>query len=144
VIIFLLHLIPHCIKNSDISFLSYQVLDEADKLLNDEFEKSIDEILNVIPRERRTYLFSATMTKKVCLNILMVFKRFVDSCNSCYINISSSIVLVMCSQGMHGWFLDEKIYVVVHIIFYSNEKGILFFVFQMFFNLFMLTDVSLG
>lgn len=53
----LLHLIPQ---------VFYQVLDEADKLLNDEFEKSIDDILSVVPRERRTYLFSATMTKKVC------------------------------------------------------------------------------
>lgn len=42
-----------------------QVLDEADRLLNEDFEKSIDEILNEIPRDRRTYLFSATMTKKV-------------------------------------------------------------------------------
>ncbi|XP_030533218.1 DEAD-box ATP-dependent RNA helicase 10 [Rhodamnia argentea] len=45
--------------------LKYLVLDEADRLLNEDFEKSIDEILNAIPRERRTYLFSATMTKKV-------------------------------------------------------------------------------
>jgi len=30
--------------NSFISFHPYQVLDEADSLLNDEFEKSIDEI----------------------------------------------------------------------------------------------------
>uniref|UniRef100_A0A7N2RC83 Uncharacterized protein n=1 Tax=Quercus lobata TaxID=97700 RepID=A0A7N2RC83_QUELO len=41
------------------------VLDEADRLLNEDFEKPINEILNVIPRERRTYLFSATMTSKV-------------------------------------------------------------------------------
>ncbi|PWA92100.1 DEAD-box ATP-dependent RNA helicase 10 [Artemisia annua] len=42
-----------------------QVLDEADRLLNEDFEKSLDEILNAIPHKRRTYLFSATMTKKV-------------------------------------------------------------------------------
>lgn len=52
-----------------------QVLDEADRLLNDDFEKSLDEILNVIPRTRQTYLFSATMTKKVykfkCMLILV-------------------------------------------------------------------------
>ncbi|URE34891.1 ATP-dependent RNA helicase [Musa troglodytarum] len=42
-----------------------EVLDEADRLLNLEFEKTIDEILKVIPPERKTYLFSATMTKKV-------------------------------------------------------------------------------
>lgn len=47
-----------------------QVLDEADRLLNEDFEKSIDEILNAIPRERRTYLFSATMTKKVFKDVL--------------------------------------------------------------------------
>lgn len=43
-----------------------KVLDEADRLLNEDFDKALDEILNAIPREseRHTY-FSATMTKKV-------------------------------------------------------------------------------
>jgi len=41
------------------------VLDEADVLLNMEFEKSLDDILKIIPKERRTFLFSATMTDKV-------------------------------------------------------------------------------
>ncbi|GAU34782.1 hypothetical protein TSUD_205860 [Trifolium subterraneum] len=41
------------------------VLDEADRLLNEDFEESLNEILGMIPRERRTFLFSATMTKKV-------------------------------------------------------------------------------
>ncbi|XP_059657892.1 DEAD-box ATP-dependent RNA helicase 10 [Cornus florida] len=52
-------------KGFSLRMLKYLVLDEADRLLNEDFEKAIDEILNVIPRERRTYLFSATMTKKV-------------------------------------------------------------------------------
>ncbi|EPS57561.1 hypothetical protein M569_17255, partial [Genlisea aurea] len=52
-------------KGFSLRNLKYLVLDEADRLLNEEFEKAIDEILNVIPRERRTFLFSATMTKKV-------------------------------------------------------------------------------
>ncbi|KAJ6382931.1 hypothetical protein OIU77_031373 [Salix suchowensis] len=41
------------------------ILDEADSLLNEEFEKSLDEILTAIPQDRKTYLFSATMTMKV-------------------------------------------------------------------------------
>ncbi|BAT97895.1 hypothetical protein LR48_Vigan11g037300 [Vigna angularis] len=45
--------------------LKYLVLDEADRLLNEDFEESLNEILQMIPRERRTFLFSATMTKKV-------------------------------------------------------------------------------
>lgn len=54
-----------------------QVLDEADRLLNEDFEKPINEILNVIPRERRTYLFSATMTSKVCIKYPAVPKRYI-------------------------------------------------------------------
>lgn len=47
------------------SGLFHQVLDEADRLLNEEFEKSLNQILEEIPRDRKTFLFSATMTKKV-------------------------------------------------------------------------------
>ena len=43
----------------------YQVLDEADRLLDMDFGPIIDKILKVMPQERTTYLFSATMTTKV-------------------------------------------------------------------------------
>ncbi|XP_060200967.1 DEAD-box ATP-dependent RNA helicase 10-like [Lycium barbarum] len=52
-------------KGFSLRTIKYLVLDEADRLLNEDFEKALDQILNAIPRERRTYLFSATMTKKV-------------------------------------------------------------------------------
>ncbi|KAL2928784.1 DEAD-box ATP-dependent RNA helicase 10 [Bienertia sinuspersici] len=52
-------------KGFSLRTLKYLVLDEADRLLNEDFEKSLDDILKVIPLERRTFLFSATMTKKV-------------------------------------------------------------------------------
>jgi len=42
-----------------------QVLDEADRLLDMDFGTDIDAILKAIPKERTTYLFSATMTTKV-------------------------------------------------------------------------------
>lgn len=44
---------------------SFEVMDEADRILNMDFGTEIDKILKSIPRERRTYLYSATMTKKV-------------------------------------------------------------------------------
>lgn len=47
-------------------FLILKVMDEADRILNMDFEAEVDKILKVIPRERNTYLYSATMTKKVC------------------------------------------------------------------------------
>lgn len=45
--------------------LKFLVFDEADKLLNMDFEKEINEILEIVPKDRKTLLFSATMTDKV-------------------------------------------------------------------------------
>jgi len=45
--------------------LKFFVLDEADRLLSLDFEESINTILKVIPKERSTYLYSATMTQQV-------------------------------------------------------------------------------
>lgn len=45
--------------------IQHLVLDEADKLLDMDFEEEIDQILRAVPKERRTQLFSATMTAKV-------------------------------------------------------------------------------
>lgn len=52
-------------KGFNMRHLRFLVLDEADRLLNMDFEVDIDKLLRVIPRERRTFLFSATMTSKV-------------------------------------------------------------------------------
>ena len=41
------------------------VLDEADRMLSLDFEQELNELLQVIPEERKTLLFSATMTSKV-------------------------------------------------------------------------------
>uniref|UniRef100_A0A0A9X4E7 RNA helicase n=1 Tax=Lygus hesperus TaxID=30085 RepID=A0A0A9X4E7_LYGHE len=52
-------------KGFSLRALKFLVMDEADRILNMDFEVEVDKILQVIPRERRTFLFSATMTKKV-------------------------------------------------------------------------------
>ncbi|RKP28129.1 P-loop containing nucleoside triphosphate hydrolase protein [Syncephalis pseudoplumigaleata] len=52
-------------KGFHLKTLKYLVMDEADRLLDMDFGPKIDQILKVIPRERNTYLFSATMTTKV-------------------------------------------------------------------------------
>lgn len=52
-------------KGFTLKGLKYLVFDEADRLLNLDFEKQINQILSVIPKERNTYLYSATMTSKV-------------------------------------------------------------------------------
>ena len=52
-------------KGFNLNSLKYLVLDEADKLLNMDFEKEINLIVSACPQERNTFLFSATMTNKV-------------------------------------------------------------------------------
>jgi ATP-dependent RNA helicase DDX47/RRP3 len=53
-------------KGFSLRTLKYLVFDEADRLLNMDFQKEIDQILAVIPRDgRHTFMFSATMTSKV-------------------------------------------------------------------------------
>jgi ATP-dependent RNA helicase DDX47/RRP3 len=52
-------------KGFHLKQLRYLVLDEADRLLDLDFGKEIEQILKVIPKDRNTFLFSATMTSKV-------------------------------------------------------------------------------
>ncbi|EIN07447.1 DEAD-domain-containing protein [Punctularia strigosozonata HHB-11173 SS5] len=52
-------------KGFSLRGLKFLVLDEADRLLDLDFGPVIDQILKIIPKERTTYLFSATMTTKV-------------------------------------------------------------------------------
>lgn len=52
-------------KGFNLKAIKYLVMDEADRILNMDFEVELEKILRVMPRERRTFLFSATMTKKV-------------------------------------------------------------------------------
>ncbi|TXD83315.1 DEAD/DEAH box helicase [Subsaximicrobium wynnwilliamsii] len=49
----------------DISKIEYAVLDEADEMLNMGFYEDITDILSHTPKEKNTWLFSATMPKEV-------------------------------------------------------------------------------
>lgn len=52
-------------KGFNMRSLKFLVMDEADRMLGMDFEEEINKVLQVIPRDRTTYLFSATMTSKV-------------------------------------------------------------------------------
>lgn len=60
-------LLDHLEKTKGFSLrtLKYLVMDEADRLLDMDFGPLIEKILKFTPRERRTFLFSATMSSKV-------------------------------------------------------------------------------
>lgn len=52
-------------KLVDISKIEYCVLDEADEMLNMGFHEDITDILSYTPKDKSTWLFSATMPKEV-------------------------------------------------------------------------------
>jgi ATP-dependent RNA helicase DDX55/SPB4 len=51
--------------NSFVLFQEVLVLDEADRLLDLGFQSTLNTILEVLPKQRRTGLFSATQTTEV-------------------------------------------------------------------------------
>lgn len=52
-------------KGFSLVSLNFLVMDEADRLLSMDFEEALNQILEVVPKNRRTFLFSATMTSRV-------------------------------------------------------------------------------
>ena len=52
-------------KGFNLRNLKFLVFDEADRLLNMDYQDEIDKLLKIVPSQRNTYLFSATMTTKV-------------------------------------------------------------------------------
>ncbi|KAI0018447.1 P-loop containing nucleoside triphosphate hydrolase protein [Xylariomycetidae sp. FL0641] len=52
-------------KGFKLASTKYLVIDEADRLLDMDFGPILDKLLKFLPRERRTFLFSATMSSKV-------------------------------------------------------------------------------
>jgi len=62
-------------KLVDISKIEYAVLDEADEMLNMGFFEDITDILSYSPKEKSTWLFSATMPKEVSI----IAKKFMHS-----------------------------------------------------------------
>merc|ERR1719517_71054 len=52
-------------KGFHLRTVKYLVMDEADRILSMDFDEALDKILEVVPRDRNTFLFSATMTSKV-------------------------------------------------------------------------------
>jgi len=52
-------------KGFSLRAVKFLIMDEADRILNMDFQVELSKILKIIPKERQTMIFSATMTKKV-------------------------------------------------------------------------------
>lgn len=109
-------LVDHLEKTKGFSLrtLRYLVMDEADRLLDMDFGPSIDKILKFVPRERRTFLFSATMSSRI-ESLQRASLR-----DPVRVSISSSKYQTVSTLLQHYIFVpsDRK---DVHLVYLANE-----------------------
>ncbi|MEA1786895.1 DEAD/DEAH box helicase [Arenibacter sp. GZD96] len=70
----------------DISKIDYCILDEADEMLNMGFYEDIQDILSNTPKEKSTWLFSATMPKEVSI----IAKKFMHHPQEITVGVKNS------------------------------------------------------
>ena len=103
-------LISHMsLGNVDFSKVSFFVLDEADRMLDMGFSDDILQIEKMLPKQRQTILFSATMPDK----IVSLAKKIMN--NPVEIKLAVSKPAEKIDQGAYLCREGEKIAVVKHI-----------------------------
>lgn len=110
-------------KGFSLRGLKYLVMDEADRLLDLDFGPILDKILKVLPRERRTYLFSATMSSKV------ESLQRASLSNPLRVSISSSSYQTVSTLIQSYLFIPHKfkdIYLVYLLNEFAGQSTILF------------------
>jgi ATP-dependent RNA helicase DDX47/RRP3 len=110
-------------KGFSLRNLKYLVMDEADRLLDLDFGPILDKILQVLPSERRTMLFSATMSTKLDNLTRAALKQPVR------VSISSSSYQTVKNLMQHYIFIPHKfkdIYLVYLLNEYAGQTCIIF------------------
>lgn len=110
-------------KGFSLRQLKYLVMDEADRLLDMDFGPVLDKILQVLPRERRTMLFSATMNTKLD-NLTRAALQ-----NPVRVSISSSSYQTVKNLLQRYIFIPHKfkdIYLVALLQEFAGQTCILF------------------
>ena len=100
-------------RKADLSNIKYLVLDEADRMLDMGFEPQIRSIVDKVPKERQTMLFSATWPKE----IQRLAHDFLT--NPIQINVGEVNALVANKD------IEQKIYMCEDAEKYDKLKGIL-------------------
>lgn len=110
-------------KGFSLRSLKYLVMDEADRLLDMDFGPLLDKILKVLPRERRTYLFSATLSSKV------ESLQRASLSNPLKVSISSSKYQTVSTLMQSYLFIPHKfkdLYLVYLLNEFAGQSAIIF------------------
>jgi ATP-dependent RNA helicase DDX18/HAS1 len=119
-------------KGFDYSHISMLVIDEADDILKIGFEKELREILSLIPKQRQTMLFSATISPKVEDLITLSVKNYefvsIQSKEATVSTLEQGFVMIDADKKFRFLFtflrnnLNKKI-----LVFFSTIKAVEFY-----------------
>ncbi|MEN2282013.1 DEAD/DEAH box helicase [Algoriphagus sp. SE2] len=105
----------------DLSSLQHLILDEADRMMDMGFSDDILKIVNYLPKERQTILFSATMPSKIRQFSMKILK------NPEEISIAMGKTAEGVTQVMYSVYDTQKEALVKHILSQKSYEAVIIF-----------------
>ncbi|CAH0399193.1 unnamed protein product [Chilo suppressalis] len=121
-------------KHFDYKNVKCLVLDEADKIFQYGFEEDLKQIINRLPKERQTLLFSATVSDRTDALIRSAMKNDVVSINTSEDNMKATVEglkqgYVTCETEYRLWWLHKMLMKTQKqkvMVFFSSCKSVEF------------------
>lgn len=105
----------------DLSSLQHLVLDEADRMMDMGFSDDILKIVNYLPKDRQTILFSATMPQKIRQFSMKILR------NPEEISIAIGKTAAGVTQSMYSVYDSQKEELVKHILSQKAYEAVIIF-----------------
>lgn len=105
----------------DLSHVKHFILDEADKMLDMGFADDIKKIVEYLPEDRQTVLFSATMPLKIQKLIASILH------NPVHVNVAVSKPNESIEQFVYICYENQKLNLVEHIIKENPDQTVIIF-----------------
>lgn len=105
----------------DLSSLEHLILDEADRMMDMGFSDDILKIVNYLPKNRQTVLFSATMPPKIRQFSMKILR------NPEEISIAIGKTASGVTQAMYAVYDTQKEELVKHILSQKNYEAVIIF-----------------
>lgn len=105
----------------DLSHVKHFILDEADKMLDMGFADDIKKIVEYLPEDRQTVLFSATMPLKIQKLIASILN------NPVHVNVAVSKPNESIEQFVYICYENQKLSLIEHIIEENPDQTVIIF-----------------